>query len=126
MAHYDMVIISLQKLLIIYSVRKERNIMRRLLLLTIPAILILAGLAVGCSGSKKYHETAMPDPKAYNAHFGDMDADGDAYVNWEEFAAHFQNADKNVFKAIDLNQDGNLDHDEWHEFKEAHGLKHQE
>jgi ABC-type nickel/cobalt efflux system permease component RcnA len=68
----------------------------------------------------------MPDPKSYNAHFGDMDANGDDLVNWEEFAAHFQNADQNVFDAINLNHDGNIDHDEWHEFKAAHGLKHKE
>jgi len=24
---------------------------------------------------------------------------------------------------FDLNQDGNIDHDEWHEFKAVHGLK---
>jgi hypothetical protein len=30
---------------------------------------------------------------------------------------------KKFFNAVDLNQDGNIDHDEWHEFKEAHGLK---
>jgi hypothetical protein len=33
-------------------------------------------------------------------------------------------AEKKVFIAIDLNQDKNIDHDEWHAFKEAHGLKH--
>jgi hypothetical protein len=98
--------------------------MKRLLLLSIPMVLIM--LAVGCSSHKQYHDTAMPDPKSYNAHFGDMDANGDDLVNWEEFAAYFQNADQNVFNAVDLNQDGNLDHDEWHEFKAAHGLKHKE
>jgi hypothetical protein len=98
--------------------------MRPLWLLLIPIILVV--LAVGCSGSKTHHKTDMPDPKTYNAHFGDMDADGDERVNWDEFSAYFQNADKKVFNAIDLNQDGNLDHDEWHEFKEAHGLTHLE
>ena len=98
--------------------------MRPLWLLLISIILVV--LTVGCSGSQKHHKTDMPDPQAYNAHFGDMDADGDELVNWDEFSAYFQNADKKVFSAIDLNQDGNLDHDEWHEFKEAHGLKHLE
>jgi len=96
--------------------------MKRLLLLTIPIVLVM--LAVGCSSGKKHHNTAMPDPQSFNAHFGDMDADGDDLVNWDEFAAHFQNAEQKVFNAIDLNQDGNIDHDEWHEFKAAHGLKH--
>ena len=98
--------------------------MKRLLLLTIPIVLVM--LAAGCSSGKKHHNMAMPDPQSFNAHFGDMDADGDDLVNGEEFAAHFQNADQKVFTAIDLNQDGNIDHDEWHEFKAAHGLKHHE
>ena len=96
--------------------------MKRLWLLTILFILVV--LAVGCSGAKKHHKTDMQDPKIYNAHFGDMDADGNDLVNWEEFADYFQNAEQKVFNAVDLNQDGNIDHDEWHEFKEAHGLKH--
>jgi len=29
-----------------------------------------------------------------------------------------------VFSAIDINKDGYIDHDEWHKFKEAHGLEH--
>ena len=66
----------------------------------------------------------MPDPQSYNAHFGDIDANGDELVNWEEFSAHFQNAEQKVFDEIDLNQDGSIDHDEWHAFKAAHGLKH--
>ena len=96
--------------------------MKRLLLITIPIVLVM--LTVGCSSHKKHHSTDIPDPQSFNAHFGDMDANGDDLVNWEEFAAHFQNADQKVFNAIDLNQDGNIDHDEWHEFKAAHGMKH--
>jgi hypothetical protein len=65
----------------------------------------------------------MPDPQTFNAHFGDMDANGDGLLTWEEFAEYFQNAEEKVFNAVDLNQNGNIDHDEWHEFKEAHGLK---
>jgi len=37
---------------------------------------------------------------------------------------YFPQAEPAVFAAIDLNKDGNIDHDEWHKFKEAHGLKH--
>ena len=98
--------------------------MKRLWLLTI--LIIFVALAVACSGSKKHHKSDMPDTQSYNAHFGDMDTDGDELVNWEEFAAYFQHAEKIVFNAVDLNQDGNIDHDEWHEFKEAHELKHLE
>jgi len=95
--------------------------MKRLIFFTITVILI--SLVVGCSSGKKYHKTAMPDPESFNAHFGDMDTDGDDLVNLEEFSAYFKHADPKVFNAFDLNQDGNIDHDEWHQFKEAHGLK---
>jgi len=53
-----------------------------------------------------------------------MDADGDDLVNREEFKAYFPKAEPKAFDVIDLNQDGSVDHDEWHEFKEAHGLGH--
>ena len=66
----------------------------------------------------------MPDPQSFNAHFGDMDPDGNEMVSWEEFKAYFPQADRKVFDAVDLNNDGGIDHDEWHEFKEAHGLGH--
>lgn len=82
--------------------------------------------AAGYSSDTQHHPTALPNPESYNAHFGDMDADGDDLVNAEEFSAYFQDAEPAVFTAIDLNQDGNIDHDEWHAFKKAHGLKHKE
>ena len=81
-------------------------------------------LFFACSGRNTYHKSSMPDPKSFNAHFGDMDSDGDDLVNWDEFKAHFPNAVTEVFAAIDLNKDSALDHDEWHKFKAAHGLKH--
>lgn len=97
--------------------------MKRLFLFAIPFVTFI--LAIGCSSGMKHHDTDMPDPKSYNAHFGDMDTNGDGLVNWEEFNAHFQDAQQNVFNAIDLDQNGTIDHDEWHEFKAAHGLTHQ-
>ena len=87
-------------------------------------MLIIAGLLVGCSGKAPYHGKPMPDPKTFNGHFGDFDTDSDDLVDWPEFKAHFAHATDDVFKAIDLNGDNNIDHDEWHAFKEAHGLKH--
>ena len=61
-----------------------------------------------------------------NAHFGDMDSNGDDLVSWDEFKAYFPKAEPSVFESIDLNADNALDHDEWHKFKAAHGLKHQD
>jgi hypothetical protein len=94
------------------------------------ANVIIMSLAVfsfcyGCSGGNTYHKAAVPDPKSYNAHFGDMDTNGDDQVSREEFNAYFPQADPNVFQTVDLNADGSLDHDEWHQFKSSHGMKHQ-
>lgn len=87
-------------------------------------LVAVAALLAACSSHGRYHDTNLPDPKGYNAHFGDMDKNGDGLVSWAEFKAYFPQAEPAVFAAIDLNTDGNIDHDEWHKFKEVHGLKH--
>ena len=60
----------------------------------------------------------------YNGHFGDMDLDKNDHVNWTEFKQFFPHADENVFKKADENNDGSINHDEWHKFKEANGYGH--
>lgn len=60
----------------------------------------------------------------YSGHFGDMDANGNDQVNWEEFKNHFNHAKEKTFKGIDQNGDGSIDHDEWHDFKSNHGYGH--
>lgn len=85
-------------------------------------ILILS--LAGCAGDSRHHKASMPDPSAFNAHFGDMDTDGDDRVSWEEFKSYFPQATKEIYQELDLNGDGTVDHDEWHEFKAAHGLQH--
>jgi hypothetical protein len=96
--------------------------MKRLTVLMVVVSIVI--LTAGCSFKGRYHDTALPDPKQYNAHFGDMDFKQDGLISWEEFKAYFPTAEPQVFSAIDLNTDGTIDHDEWHKFKEAHGLKH--
>ena len=75
---------------------------------------------------QKFHTKTLPDPSKFNAHFPDMDSDNNNRVTLEEFKAHFPDASEHedVFNAIDLDGNGELDHDEWHEFKTAHGVKH--
>lgn len=85
---------------------------------------MLLALMTACHSGGSYHKSSMPDPATYNAHFGDMDTDQDDQVTREEFQAYFPEADMKVFEAIDLDKDNRLNHDEWHQFKEAHGLKH--
>jgi major membrane immunogen (membrane-anchored lipoprotein) len=92
--------------------------------LIVSIILIL--LLAGCAGDSRHHKASMPDPRTFNAHFGDMDTDGDDLVSWAEFKSHFPQATKEIYQELDLNGDGKVDHDEWHEFKAAHGLKHAE
>lgn len=89
-------------------------------------LILAAGMLVACAAQSSFHKEKMPDPKSFNAHFPDMDADGDDLVNWAEFKDYFPQADPMVFKAVDLNEDENINHDEWHQFKEAHGLEHKE
>jgi hypothetical protein len=88
--------------------------------------ILTVGLLAGCASKSTYHKEKMPDPKGFNAHFPDMDSDENDMIDWTEFKDHLPQADPGVFKAIDLNGDGNIDHDEWHQFKEAHGLEHKE
>ena len=91
---------------------------------TIWFVMIVA-LLTACHSGGPYHKSSMPDPAAYNAHFGDMDSNQDGQVTREEFEAHFPQADMSVFEVIDADKDNSLNHEEWHRFKEAHGLKHQ-
>ena len=86
-------------------------------------ISIFMVFAVGCAKDKRYHTSPLPDPTSFNAHFGDMDTDGDDMVSWEEFKSYFPQATPDIFKTLDRDEDGQVDHDEWHEFKEAHGMR---
>jgi hypothetical protein len=86
-------------------------------------LLLCALLAMGCSGHQRHHKHALSDPTEYQAHFPDMDSSGDSLVEWTEFKNHFPQTDDHVFKALDLDKDGFIDHDEWHKFKEAHGMR---
>jgi hypothetical protein len=96
--------------------------MKRLTVLMV--VVSLVALTAGCSFKGKYHDTALPNPKQYDAYFGDMDSKKDGRISWEEFKAYFPQAEPKVFSTIDINKDGYIDHDEWHTFQEAHSLKH--
>ena len=97
----------------------------RTFILFVSFVIVISVLS-GCAAESKYHKEDLPDPKGFNAHFPDMDSDGNDLVNWDEFEEYFPQAKQEIFKAVDLNADGNIDHDEWHEFKETHGLMHKE
>ena len=84
-------------------------------------ILISMAILAGGGGHNTFHQGSMPDPGPYLIHFHELDVDGDEAVAWEEFKQRFPDTTKEVFKAVDLDGDGIVDHDEWHGFKEAHG-----
>ena len=50
-----------------------------------------------------------------------IDADKDGEVTFQEFKQYFDNA-KEKFSAVDLNGDGNLSHDEYHQSL-GHGVQ---
>lgn len=85
-------------------------------------IIIHLTFTMGCAKEKRFHKSDLPDPASFNAHFGDMDADGDDWVSWDEFKNYFPQATSIVFTALDLDKNELVDHDEWHAFKDAHGL----
>ena len=90
------------------------------------ALFALTGFLFGFTAEPKPQKADIPNAESYNAHFPNMDKDKDRKVNWEEFKAYFPQATPQVFEAIDSNKDKSLDHDEWHKFKAAYGLKHKD
>jgi hypothetical protein len=87
-------------------------------------LMLLLAVGISFASGSKYHKTDLPDPKQFNAHFGDMDVNGDDRVDWKEFKKHFPHAGTNVFEASDMDASGSISHEEWHQFKDAHGLEH--
>jgi hypothetical protein len=100
---------------------KEQSMNR----LSMLVLAVTMALMVACGGAAKkpFHDAPLGDPMQYKAHFGDIDTNGDEMVKWYEFKKYFPQAEPKVFMALDLNDDAVVDHDEWHEFKEAHGMK---
>jgi len=90
------------------------------------ALTLIVGLSFGCEKREKFHQTALPDPNSYEAHFHQVDSNGDGVVTWEEFKTYFPQAEPRVYEVLDANQDKVVDHDEWHKFEEAHGAKHKQ
>jgi hypothetical protein len=84
------------------------------------ALLVVLIFLIGC-GQQTFHQESMPDPGPYMVHFPELDTDGDERVTREEFKQRFPDSSEAVFKAVDQDGSGRIDHDEWHAFKEAHG-----
>ena len=84
------------------------------------AVLISIAIFAGGCGHNKFHQGSMSDPGPYMIHFDELDSDGDEAVTWAEFKQRFPDTTADVFKAVDLDGDDVIDHDEWHGFKEAH------
>jgi hypothetical protein len=89
------------------------------------ALTVILGFLFGCAKKQKFHQTELPDPKSYQAHFHEIDSNSDGLVTWEEFKDYFPQAEPRVFEILDRNEDKVVDHDEWHQFEEAHGARYQ-
>ncbi|MCG6917236.1 MAG: EF-hand domain-containing protein [Deltaproteobacteria bacterium] len=87
------------------------------------ALTLTLGLFLGCAKKQKFHQTDLPDPKSYEAHFHEVDSNSDGVVTWEEFITYFPQGELRVFEILDMNKDKVVNHDEWHQFEEAHGSK---
>ncbi|MFP4350519.1 MAG: EF-hand domain-containing protein [Desulfococcaceae bacterium] len=72
----------------------------------------------------KYHDADLPDPDKYMVDMPEIDQDGDDKLTWNEFKDKFDDTDRKVFDAIDLDKDGTVDQEEWHAFTAAHGHAH--
>jgi major membrane immunogen (membrane-anchored lipoprotein) len=91
-----------------------------------PIIIGLLALSFGIAGCghQTFHHGNMPDPGPYMIHYYELDADGDGAVTLAEFRQRFPDRAEDVFKAVDQDGNGIIDHDEWHAFKAAHGADH--
>lgn len=99
--------------------------MKKVICLVFIAALLVVMLG-GCGHQGKGYEAVQMETKSYDAHFPDVDTNDDDLVSWEEFNNKFTDAEKDVYEALDLNKDGSVDHDEWHEFKSGSGLEMKE
>jgi hypothetical protein len=102
--------------------RLEGKPMKRIAIVL--ALTLLLAHSLGCAKKQKFHQTDLPDPKSYEAHFHEVDSNSDGIVTWEEFKDYFPQAEPRVFEILDTNKDKVVDHDEWHEFEKAHGAEH--
>ena len=57
--------------------------------------------------------------------FGQMDANGDNSVSWEEFSKTYPSMKKLAFETIDKDSSGGISHDEWHGFMSGHNKNSQ-
>lgn len=97
--------------------------MKRMLSCILFAVILALALG-GCGHQGKQHKAMMDmDTKSYDAHFPDMDTNGDNLVSWAEFENQFTDAEKDVYEAIDLNKDGNLVDKEWQDFRSGSGFE---
>ena len=86
---------------------------------------VLAATFTGIARSGDGGATWQPVQADLPDWFIHRDTNQDGQVSQAEFEAYFPQADIKVFEIIDADQDKSLSHEEWHRFKEAHGLKHQ-
>jgi hypothetical protein len=76
--------------------------------------------SVYASSCNKGDYGAKSGHKSFNKHFGDMDANGDESLSFDEFKKAFPSSKQTGFDRLDSDKNGALSHEEWHQFKEMH------
>lgn len=91
--------------------------MYKLLLTSIFAIMMVAGLASVSMAGHHYH--------GYNMQMSEMsaiDSDGDGTITFDEFSAPTVDRLKSGFNMLDTDNNGKIDQKEWDEYLKVHGF----
>jgi hypothetical protein len=87
---------------------------------SIAAILFASLLVTSAAVAGNYHHghgCMMP-----SWDMSDMDADGNGFMTFEEYADSYKKSLRGGFDMIDENKDGEIGVDEWQKFLEIHGM----
>jgi len=105
------------------------NTMKKIMgFLALALSFILVTATAALCGQSDHHEDSYNKGggMALKQHLSDLDTDRDDSLSFKEFKSAFPTMGQKAFDFLDSDKDGMLNHDEWHEFKKAHGMKHVE
>ena len=94
--------------------------MKKLILLTAAAFMMVAGLASGLIAGHHYHGSHGCDE--YMVEMSVMDNNQDGVITFDEFIARNKEKLSSAFKMIDTDNDELLSAEEWDEFAKIHGI----
>ena len=92
--------------------------MYKLLLNTLFAIVLIAGLASGSSAGHYYHGSGMQ-----MSEMSEIDSNEDGMITFDEFSAPSVERLKSGFDMLDSDNDKKISEEEWEEFLRVHGFE---